>query len=128
MRLHRVVLGALLSTVTFLSAHTLSQSRSHATRFAKVSGFVTDSVGAFLPNVTITFKAKQIQRKIVVAASGRYELELPATTYEVIGSLQGCKDFRLKGWIAKSDTENTLNMSLYCKPTPIYYRKQTIRP
>ena len=123
MRLHRFVLGALLFAVTFLSAYTLSQSRSQATRVAKVSGVITDNVGAFLPNVTITFKAKKIQRKIVVAGDGRYQLELPAATYEVIGSLQGCKDVRLKDWTAKSDTENTLNMSLYCRPTPIYYRK-----
>src|SRR5262245_9770484 len=120
MRLHWFVFGALLSTGTLLSAHMLSQSHAQATRLAKVSGVVTDNVGAFLPSVTITFKAKKIQRKVVAAGDGRYELELPAGTYEVIGSLQGCKDFRLKEWIAQSDAENALNMSLYCRPTPIY--------
>jgi hypothetical protein len=103
-----------------LSVRALSQSRPPVAVVAKVSGIVTDNAGAYLPGVTVTFKAKKIKRTIVAAKDGRYELELPAETYEVIGSLQGCKDFRLKGWIAKTDTANVLNMSLYCRPTPIY--------
>jgi hypothetical protein len=87
---------------------------------AKVMGLVTDNAGASLPTVTVTFKGKNFEKKVVSADDGRYEIDLPAGTYEVIARLPTCKDFRLKEWNAKSERSNTLNMSLYCPPTPIY--------
>jgi hypothetical protein len=102
-----------------LSPPALIQSQSQPVRLANVAGLVMDNVGAFLPRVIITFKAKKIQKQTVVAGDGRYELELPAGTYEVIGRLQGCNDFRLKRWDAQPATHNTLNLSLHCAPTPI---------
>ena len=95
-------------------------TQSQPVRMVRVSGIVTDNAGAFIPSVTIAFKAKKYEKEIVTSDDGRYELDLPAGTYEVRGSFQGCKDFRLKQWNAGPDASNTLNMSLYCPPTPIY--------
>jgi hypothetical protein len=98
----------------------LMQSPSVLPQTINVSGLVTDHAGASLPGVIISFKAKHIEKKVLAAADGRYELALAAGTYEVIGKLQGCKDFRLKKWNTESATRNTLNLSLLCRPTPIY--------
>ena len=121
MRFHWLPFGALLLTMVPLADDLLIQSPFEpVVRITKVSGHVTDNAGASLPTVTVTFKAKKFEKKLVVADDGRYELDLPAGRYEVIARLQGCKDFRLKEWDAQSERFNTLNISLYCPPTPIY--------
>jgi Carboxypeptidase regulatory-like domain len=120
MRFHWLASGALfLTTVSLLGLPILWPSEP-VVGVTKVSGLVTDNVGASLPKATVTFKAKRLEKKAVAADDGHYELDLPVGKYDVIARLQGCKDFRLKGWNAQSKTSNTLNMSLYCPPTPIY--------
>jgi|ERR1041385_6812966 hypothetical protein len=89
-------------------------------RIAKVSGLVTDNVGGWLRQVTVIFRAEKFEKKIVSGDGGHYQLDLPAGKYEVRARFHGCKDFRLKEWTAQRDIPNTLNISLYCPPTPIY--------
>jgi Carboxypeptidase regulatory-like domain len=119
MLLRSLAFGALFSTVN-LPFLLMIQSPPQPIQLTYVSGLVTDNLGASLPGVTITFKSKKIEKRIVAAGDGRYELELPPGTYEVKGRLQGCKDFRLRKWTTKSDRRSTLNISLYCQPTPIH--------
>jgi hypothetical protein len=96
-------------------------------QMVKVSGLVTDNMGASLPFVAISFKAKNFDKQITASGDGLYEVEIPVGTYEVRGRLQGCKDFRLKNWKAQSGIPNTLNVSLYCPPTPIRNFQKDVR-
>jgi Carboxypeptidase regulatory-like domain len=88
-------------------------------RIATVSGFVTDKVGGSLPEATVTFKKRALEKKAIATHEGHYELELPTGKYEVTARFQGCKNFRLENWDAQLESSNTLNISLNCPSTPI---------
>jgi hypothetical protein len=49
----------------------LCWSNRYPAWLTKVSGLATDNVGASIPGVTVTFKAKNIAKKIVTASDGR---------------------------------------------------------
>jgi hypothetical protein len=53
-------------------------------QLTKISGLVTDNLGASLPKATIIFKAKRFEKKIVVSDDGHYAIDLPVGAYEVI--------------------------------------------
>ena len=111
-----IVSAALLLT-TNSSPGVLAQSPSLDTR---VSGTVTDDVGGTIPKAAITFKSKKFTKIAIASEDGKYELELPAGTYEVTVKFQGCKDFRLRDWNAHSSGSMALDIALYCPPTPVF--------
>ena len=120
MNFHSLASGVLCFTIVSLLGLPSQPPSEPVVGTTKVSGLVTDNVGASLPSATVTFMAKKFEKKSVAADDGHYELDLPVGTYEVVARFQGCRDFHLKEWNAESKPSNTLDLSLYCPPTPIH--------
>ena len=122
MRIRRIGFTFVFSALTLLaipcplSGHS-SPEQGSAT--VKVKGVITDDVGAVLPNASVIFKLKKYKKSVVARKDGSYEIDLPPGVYQVRVKMQGCHDFKMKEFDARSQGPLTLNVSLKCPPTPI---------
>ena len=103
-------IGAVILLVALAAA-----SASGQTNFGRISGTVTDSSGAVLPNANVTVRnsATNQERTAVTDSEGFYTVtNLPVGSYTVSVEQTGFKKAVLTGNVLAADTRLTVNVSL----------------
>jgi len=87
---------------------------------AQVIGVVRDDAGGVLPNAVVTFKTRELLKKIVSRSDGSFEVDLPESVYRVVAKANGCRDFKLNQMdLRAGEIIINFDITLKCRPTPI---------